>query len=39
MKTNKNIVDKHKIIDSINKFVTKLRKANNIKITWKYKTK
>lgn len=39
MKANKNIVDKHKIIDLINDFVTKLRKDNNIKITWKYKTK
>lgn len=39
MKPNKNIIDKHKIIDSINKIVTELRKANNIKITWKYKTK
>ena len=39
MKTNKNIIDKHKIIDSINKFVTELRKANNIKLVSKYKTK
>ena len=37
--TYEEYIRKRDTIDSINKFVTKLRKDNNIEITWKHETK